>query len=126
MKATNENPFSDSNGQFSVDPAGVFGAAVSISDACRAAVKADPKIDLSGPYNGNDQFMREAMRIAYAWELWACTHVDFEALSDVWPYFIEEKFGDALLASIGIENLSGIDDLAFPVIAQKLGLTLVS
>ena len=53
--------------------------------------------NLSEAYNGMDQFMREVMRVANTFEDWACAHVSFNELNDVWPYLLETNFGEACL-----------------------------
>ena len=71
------------------DSAAVFGAALSIWQACRETAARDPHLNLSDCYNGMDEFMREVMRVGKCFEDWACRHVAFEELADVWPYFLE-------------------------------------
>ena len=82
------------------DPAAVFACALSLRDACRKYATTEPRLNLSESYNGMDEFMRELMRVANLFETWACAHVAFEETSEVWPYLMEDKFGDACLASI--------------------------
>jgi hypothetical protein len=84
------------------DPAGIFGAAMSLFDEGRRLAKVNGN-DLSDAYSGHDGFMRECMRIATEFEAWACKHVDFEELGEVWPYFMHDKFGTHALAVIGSE-----------------------
>ena len=81
------------------DSAAVFGAALSLRQACREAAARDPHLNLSDCYNGMDEFMREVMRVGNLFEDWACGHVAFEEHSEVWPYFLEDKFGAACLAA---------------------------
>jgi hypothetical protein len=33
-------------------------------------------------------------------EEWACKHVDFNQLTDVWPYLLQDSFGEAVLAHL--------------------------
>ncbi len=84
----------------SLDSAAVFACALSLREACLKSAATDPQLNLSDSYNGMDEFMREMMRVANLFEAWACTHVAFEELNDVWPYLLEDKFGDACLACI--------------------------
>ena len=79
------------------DPAAIFAAALSLWQACHEAAEKDPSLNLSDAFNGMDQMMREVMRIAEVFERWACQHIKFEELEDVWPYRLEDRFGDACL-----------------------------
>lgn len=78
------------------DPAAILGAAVSLKKTCEDIAKKE-RINLSECYNGGDEFMRQVMRVANLFETWCCEHVDFSQFSDVWPYLLEDKFGDAFL-----------------------------
>jgi hypothetical protein len=91
------------------DPAAVFACALSLHTACLKAVDSDPSVNLSEAYQGGDQFMREMMRVADLFETWACEHVAFEALKDVWPYLLEDRFGDACLALMAPGDFAGFD-----------------
>jgi len=82
------------------DPAAIFASALSLWHACHRCVAADCRLNLSESYNGIDQFMRELMRIATQFEEWACAHIAFDELCDTWPYLLEDKFGDACLATL--------------------------
>jgi hypothetical protein len=79
------------------DPVAQFAAAMSLSVACRERAEADPKLNLSESYNGMDELMRVVMRIGELFERWACRHVNFDEMSDVWPYLLEDKFGRCCL-----------------------------
>lgn len=92
------------------DPAAVFACAISLREACLKSAEADPKLNLSDCYNGMDEFIREMMRVANLFEAWACAHVVFEGFSDVWPYVMEDKFGNACLESILPSALAEFDD----------------
>ena len=92
------------------DSAAVFGAALSLRQACREAAACDPHLNLSECYNGMDEFMREVMRVGNLFEDWACRHVAFEEQSEVWPYFLEDKFGAACLAVMLPGGLAQFDD----------------
>jgi hypothetical protein len=92
------------------DPAAVFGCALSLWNACNDAARADPQLNLSEAYQGMDQLMREVMLIGGRFEAWACTHVAFEELGEVWPYMLEEKFGVACLEILIPSALAGFDD----------------
>jgi len=111
-----ENPESDS--------AAVFGAALSLYEACHEAAARDPHLNLSDCYNGMDEFMREMMRVANLFEAWACRHVAFEELADVWPYFLEDKFGNACLAVMSPGGLAQFDDSDCLRVAMHLRLPI--
>jgi hypothetical protein len=83
------------------DPAAVFGAALSLWQSVWKHAETPPRLNLSECYNGGDEFMRIVMRIATAFELWASDHVFFDALDDVWPYLLEDRFGEACLSVLG-------------------------
>ncbi len=84
-----------------LDPAAVLGAAVSLWHAVEEQAATTPRLSLSECYNGRDEFMRQVMRIATEFELWSCKHVLFEELDDVWPYLLEDRFGEAAVAVLG-------------------------
>lgn len=92
-----------------VDPAAVFACANSLWQACETLAGVDPNLNLSDAYSGMDQLMREVMRIGEMFEKWACRHVVFEELSEVWPYFMADKFGDACLAVLLPDALMHFD-----------------
>ncbi len=77
---------------FFPDSAAVFASALSLWQSCNKRVTSDQHLNLSECYNGMDQFMREIMRIANRFEAWACSHLVFDELNDVWPYLLEDKF----------------------------------
>jgi hypothetical protein len=92
------------------DPAAIFASALSLWQACKEHAASDTKLNLSECYNGMDQFMRELMRVANQFETWACAHIDFDAANDVWPYLLEDKFGEACLAVLAPDSLAQFDD----------------
>jgi len=92
------------------DSAAVFGAALSLYEACHEAAARDPSLNLSECYKGMDEFMREMMRVANLFEARACRHIAFEEQSEVWPYFLEDKFGAACLAVMLPGGLAQFDD----------------
>lgn len=88
--------------------------------------------NLSECFNGGDEFLRQMMRIGELFEAWACDHVAFEELEDVWPYYLEDHFGDAclhVLTPTGLPHFSREDclrvalQLAIPIRYQD-GLSL--
>lgn len=107
----------------SLDPAAVLASAVSLRDACEQAAKLDNS-NLSDAFNGVDQFYREAMRIAALFEAWACEHVAFDEMSDIWPYLLEDQFGTACLWRMSVENLRSFDAEDCPAVAMHLLLPL--
>ena len=78
----------DNTDTCSADTAAVFAAAHSLWEAIQKRARAAPEINLSDCYSGMDQLMREVMRIANQFEEWACQHVEFNELTDVWPYLL--------------------------------------
>lgn len=106
------------------DPAAVFACAMSLHDACIKRADSDASLDLSEAYRGMDQFMRELMRVAELFEDWACRHVAFNELDDVWPYLLEERFGAACLVRKDAEFLSGFDEDDCFAVALELRLPL--
>ena len=93
-----------------LDTAAVFAAALSLWQACHEQVKTEQSLNLSEQYNGIDQLMREIMRVANQFEAWACRHIDFKTLNDVWPYLLQDKFGETCLAVIDPSALAEFDD----------------
>jgi hypothetical protein len=106
------------------DPAAVFACAKSLHDACLEREEADAELNLSEAYQGMDVFMRELMRVAEDFEKWACRHVAFHELEDVWPYLLEERFGAACLEIMEPEVLAGFDADDCLRIAFKLRLPM--
>lgn len=82
------------------DPAAEFAAALSLWSAIWKLPR-NEAYGLSEAYSGVDQLMREVVRIATLFEDWSCDHVAFEELDEVWPYLLEERFGEACLAFLG-------------------------
>lgn len=105
------------------DPAAILAAAVSLWAEVQKREK-DERLNLSEAYDGVDQCMREAMRIATLFETWSGERVVFEALDEAWPYLIEERFGPACLAVVGPLGLMLVDCRACEQIARQLGLTI--
>jgi hypothetical protein len=104
------------------DPAAVLACALSLRTACLEKAKADPQLNLSEAYNGMDEFMRELMRVGTLFEDWACAHVVFEATSEVWPYFLEDRFGTACLEVVAPDGLEEFDSSDCLRVALHLGL----
>lgn len=68
--------------------------------------------------------MRDVMRIAELFEKWACDHVAFEELNDVWPYMLQDRFGKECLSVLMLENLSAFDRHDCARIAARLALPI--
>lgn len=81
------------------DPAAVFACALSLRESCIKSSSAEGW-NLSECFNGGDEFLRQMMRIGETFERWACDHVAFEELGDVWPYLLEDHFGAACLTTL--------------------------
>ena len=107
-----------------LDPAAVFACALSLREACLKSAEANPQLNLSESYNGMDEFMREMMRVGNLFEAWACEHVAFEQTSEVWPYLMEDKFGDACLESILSSAMAEFDDTDCLRVALRLRLPI--
>lgn len=105
------------------DPAAIFAIAISLWQECHTRARQDSSFNLSDAYSGMDGLMREIMRIATQFENWACHHVDFTQLDDVWPYMMEDRFGKECLSILLAENLSDFDEYDCCHIAVRLGLT---
>ncbi len=111
-------PSSDSS-----DPAAIFAIATSLWVQCHKHSATDHSINLSDSYSGMDGFMREIMRIAAQFEAWACKHVHFDELTDVWPYMLEDRFGKECLSILLAEKLSDFDEHDCRRVAARLRLT---
>jgi hypothetical protein len=105
------------------DPAAIFAIATSLWDECQNYAAADSSINLSDAYSGMDGLMREVMRIASLFESWACQNVDFNQLTDVWPYLLEDRFGTECLSVLLAENLRDFNDHDCRRVAARLRLT---
>lgn len=108
------------------DPAALFACATSLWQACQEQAANDPSLDLTLCYNGQDGLMRIVMRIGNHFETRACLHVDFDELSDVWPYLLQDEFGAACLAVISPTDLDEFDDSDCLQIALDLQLPLTA
>ena len=107
------------------DRAAVFGAALSLWNAVLRRAERPPRVNLSECYNGGDEFMRQVMRAATEFELWSCAHVHFDDLDEVWPYMLEDRFGEACMVVLGgPEALLDFDSRACLRVALCLGLTI--
>jgi len=91
------------------DPAAVFAISHSVWLAVEKHQAAESSFNASDCYNGLDHLMREVMRIAELFEVWACEHVEFAACDEVWPYLLADSFGNACLGLTGPNGLSNFD-----------------
>ena len=107
-----------------LDPAAVFACALSLREACLKSTEANPQLILSESYNGMDEFLREMMRVGNLFEAWACAHVAFDELNDVWPYLMEDKFGDACLEFMLPSTMAEFDDSDCLRVALRLRLPI--
>lgn len=108
----------------SPDPAAVFACALSLWKACEEEAGKNAALNLSDAYQGVDQLMREVMRIATLFETWACEHVEFEEITDVWPYLLEDAFGKACLGFCDVCSLQDFDRTECLSVAMGLGLPI--
>ena len=89
---------------YAPDPAAIFACAYSLWES----------FSKHGSENGMDQFMRDIMCAANLFESWACAHIVFEELEDVWPYLLQDRFGSACIskgASLDIADFNEKDCL---------------
>ena len=106
------------------DPAAVFGAAVSLWREVKKRATIDRTLNLSECYNGLDELMRQVMRIATEFEVWACRCVSFEEMDDVWPYLLEDRFGAACLSHSLPQALAEFGKTDYLRVAWKLHLPI--
>lgn len=102
------------------DSAAIFAIATSLWEECHKHAKTDPSVNLSDAYSGIDGLMREVMRIAALFESWACEHVDFDQLTEVWPYMLEDRFGKECLSILMAETLAEFDEHDCRRVAARL------
>lgn len=91
------------------DPAAVFAAAHALWEAAHRLCREDRTLNLGKSYGGFDSFMRVLMQVATRFEEWCCSHIAFEAFTNVWPYYLHEQFGDACLERIDVRLLGEFD-----------------
>lgn len=107
----------------SPDPAAIFAIATSLWVECHARAATDPSLNLSEAYSGIDELMRQVMRVGTQFETWACTHVKFNELTEVWPYLLEDRFGKECLSILRPDRLTDFDDHDCRRVAARLRLT---
>ena len=104
------------------DSAAVFACALSLWRECMRRSRSGRKVNLSECYNGGDEFMRVIMRAGTRFEEWACVHIEFDALDHCWPYFLEEKFGEACIALKDVTSLDEFGENDCLAVALRLRL----
>ena len=97
---------------------------MSLWDSCHAEAKERPDCNLSEIFSGIDGFMREANRIGTLFEEWACRHIEFDELTDVWPYILHDRFGGTCRAVRPVEELSMFSEIDCLYVALSLRLPL--
>lgn len=106
------------------DPAAIFASALSLWQTCKQQTTGKDSMNLSECYNGMDQFMREVMRVADYFEAWACLHINFDEMAEVWPYLLKDNFGEACLGVILPSALAEFDDTDCLRVAIRLRLPI--
>lgn len=81
-------------------------------------------LDFSETYGGTDELMRMVMAVAYLFEQWACANIEFDRLPDVWPYMMEDRFGEACLALVLPSRLDRFDETDCLSIALTMRLPI--
>ena len=56
-------------------------------------------------------FMSNIMHVANLFESWACDHVIFEEMGDVWPYLLQDEFGAASKALPNLTDLAKFNEI---------------
>ncbi len=107
----------------SPDPAAVFAIATSLWHECHKHAAINRSLNLSDAHSGMDGLMREVMRIATLFEQWACLQVDFTQLTEPWPYYLQDHFGQECLSILLPERLADFNDHDCQRIAARLRLT---
>ncbi len=109
----------------SSDPAAVFACASSLWQELHRCAAREPALNLSEAYNGLDQLMREVMRVGSAFEKWACAHIRFEEVTDVWPYVLQDQFGTACLGVLFPTTLAEFNEQDCLRVALRLRLPVI-
>lgn len=92
------------------DPAAIFAIALSLWKHCEVEAAAQQDFSLSECFNGLDEMMRQAMRIASLFETWSCAHISFDDLDEPWPYLLETNFGLACSSILRLGEWESFDD----------------
>lgn len=107
-----------------LDPSAIFAISNSLWAACESHARREPRTNLSECYNGMDQLMCEMMRIAECFERWACEHIAFDYTDDVWPYLLQDQFGEACIAALSLDSLAHFDEQDCLRVAMLLKLPI--
>jgi len=86
------------------DPAAIFACAHSLWEA------GESSLELSETFNGVDGFMRAILRAGELFEKWACQHVFFDEMNECWPYFLQDRFGNACFEIMKPNALESFDE----------------
>jgi hypothetical protein len=106
------------------DLSAVFAASKSLWGACQRAAAENENLNLSHSYAGMDGLMRQVMLIAIRFDTWATKHVAFDETTEVWPYLLDEQFGDACVAVVYCEELMKFDETDCLRVALRLNLPI--
>lgn len=124
MEETTNAAFGTGSGYPQPDPAAILGAACSLKRVWIDDVDLETRLRLAQRLPGVDSVMREILRIATRFETWACRNVDFEALDEVWPYFLEAEFGEACKVLMKHQDPTSFGEAQCRAVAEFLELTL--
>lgn len=81
--------------------------------------------NLSEAYDGGVGLMQECVRIGAEFDSWADSNVEFDRMTDCWPYLMDDRFGAVAIEVAGGElSLGELGSHSWPQIAQKLGAVL--
>lgn len=92
------------------DDAAIFAIASSLWAHLHELEAKDRSLHLSDHFNGMDQLMRGVMRIGRQFEEWSCQHIDFDELTDVWPYLLQDRFAKTCFDLLRWEVLTQFDE----------------
>lgn len=124
MEDSNDTSSHTQFGNLPPDPAAVLAAACSLKAVWIDRVDLETRLHLGKRLPGVDAVMRETLGIAIRFEDWACRHVDFAELGEVWPYLLEAEFGEACKAVLEGVDPSSFDEAHCLSVARFLGLPL--
>lgn len=92
------------------DDAAIFAIASSLWTQLHELEAKDRSLNLSDHFNGVVQLMREVMRVGRQFEEWSCQHIDFDELTDVWPYLLQDRFAKTCFDLLRWEVLTQFDE----------------
>jgi len=109
--------------EIACDPAAIYCMTRSLMDQLQ--INRSESESISGHYEGWDNAIRECVRVSTMFERWCCQHIDFDEFNGVWPYEMEDKFGEAVFehqeSKFQLESFSEHD---CGYVASILGLKL--